>query len=193
MAAFSMASMSASLSSVEVRLPRSRASTVRPAKFAVAPRNNAACMRSFTGMKTDAVLSLGVSASETPVSVQNGALVFAMRHRYKKPRLGRPADQRKALLRGLCTELLRNGRITTTTARAKAMRPYVEHMVTLAKGGSLHQRRQALAYIYDKQLVHALFEEVPNRYGERAGGYTRIFQTLNRQGDNAPMSIIELV
>eukprot|EP00959_Pyramimonas_sp_CCMP1952_P382914 8023467-Pyramimonas_sp.AAC.1 len=116
-----------------------------------------------------------------------------MRHKCKKPRLGRPADQRKALLRGLCTELLRNGRITTTTARAKAMRPYAEHMITLAKGGTLHQRRQALAYIYDKQLVHALFEEVPNRYNEKNGGYTRIFQTLSRRGDNAPMSIIELV
>lgn len=192
MAAFSMASMSASLSSVEVRLPRSRATTTRAAKFTVAPRNNAACMQSFTGLKSDAVLSLSASTS-APVAVQNGARVFAMRHRYKKPRLGRPADQRKALLRGLTTELLRNGRITTTTARAKAMRPYVEHMITLAKGGSLHERRQALAYIYDKQLVHAIFEEVPNRYGERNGGYTRIFQTLNRRGDNAPMSIIELV
>jgi len=184
--------MSASLSSVEVRLPRSRVSTARAAKFTLAPRNNVACMQSFTGMKTDSVLSLGVSTPET-ATIQNGTKWFAMRHRVKLPRLGRPADQRKALLRGLCTELLRHGRITTTTTRAKAMRPYVEHMITLAKGGTLHERRQALAYIYDKNLVHQIFEQVPERYGERKGGYTRIFQTLSRQGDNAPMSIIELV
>mmetsp|Transcript_27447 Transcript_27447/g.52271 ORF Transcript_27447/g.52271 Transcript_27447/m.52271 type:complete len:182 (+) Transcript_27447:57-602(+) len=125
--------------------------------------------------------------------VQNGALVFMMRHKCKVPRLGRPADQRKALIRGLTTELLRNGRITTTEARAKAIRPYVDHMITLAKGGSTHQRRQAISFLYDKQLVHSLFNEVPNRYGERDGGYTRIFHTNSRRGDNAPMRIIELV
>lgn len=189
-----MTSMSASLSSVEVRLPRSRASTARVAKFTVAPRNNASCMQSFTGMKTDAVLSIGVSSTaETSVTVQNGYRVSAMRHRVKLPRLGRPADQRKALLRGLCTELLRHGRITTTATRAKAMRPHVERIITLAKGGTLHERRQALAYIYDKDLVHMIFEQVPERYGDRNGGYTRIFQTMPRRGDNAPMSIIELV
>lgn len=99
----------------------------------------------------------------------------------------------QALIRGLTTELLRNGRITTTTTRAKAIRPYVDKMITLAKGGSLHQRRQALSFVYDKNLVHALFEEVPGRYGERNGGYTRIFQTLPRRGDNSPMSIIEVL
>jgi large subunit ribosomal protein L17 len=107
--------------------------------------------------------------------------------------LGRPADQRKALLRALTTELIRNGRITTTKARAKAVRNETERMVTLAKDGSLAARRRALGYIYDKQLVHALFEQAQERYGERQGGYTRIFRTIRRRGDNAEMAIIELV
>ena len=80
-----------------------------------------------------------------------------MRHRCRVPKLGKPADQRKALLRALTTELIRHGRVTTTKARAKAVRTQVERMVTLAKEGSLAARRQALGYLYDKQLVHALF------------------------------------
>jgi large subunit ribosomal protein L17 len=107
--------------------------------------------------------------------------------------LGLPADQRKALLRALTTELIRNGRITTTKARAKAVRNETERMVTLAKDGSLAARRRALGYIYDKQLVHALFEQAQERYGDRQGGYTRIFRTIRRRGDNAEMAIIELV
>jgi large subunit ribosomal protein L17 len=107
--------------------------------------------------------------------------------------LGLPADQRKALLRALTTELIRNGRITTTKARAKAVRNETERMVTLAKDGSLAARRRALGYIYDKQLVHALFEQAQERYGDRQGGYTRIFRTVRRRGDNAEMAIIELV
>jgi large subunit ribosomal protein L17 len=116
-----------------------------------------------------------------------------MRHGRKVPKLNRPPDQRRALLRGLTTELLRHGRIKTTRARASAMRKYVDHMITLAKGGTLHQRRQALGFLYDKQLVHSLFAEVPERYGERNGGYTRIIRTMPRRGDNAPMAFIELV
>lgn len=116
-----------------------------------------------------------------------------MRHGRKVPKLGRPPDQRRALLRGLTTELLRHGRIKTTRPRARAMRKYVDHMITLAKGGSLHQRRQALGFLYDKQLVHAIFAEVPGRYSERNGGYTRIIRTMPRRGDNAPMAFIELV
>ncbi|MFM2432739.1 MAG: hypothetical protein RLZZ511_3953 [Cyanobacteriota bacterium] len=107
--------------------------------------------------------------------------------------LGRPADQRKALLRALATELIRNGRITTTKARAKAVRNEVERIITLAKDGSLASRRQAIAYLYDKQLVHALFEQAGERYGDRKGGYTRILRTIRRRGDNAEMAIIELV
>lgn len=116
-----------------------------------------------------------------------------MRHRCRVPQLGRPADQRKALLRALATELIRNGQITTTKARAKAVRSEVERVITWAKDGSLSARRQALGYLYDKRLVHALFIQAQERYGNRNGGYTRILRTVRRRGDNAEMAIIELV
>jgi large subunit ribosomal protein L17 len=116
-----------------------------------------------------------------------------MRHRCRVPKLGKPADQRKALLRSLTTELIRHGRITTTLVKAKAMRPEVEKMVTLAKSGTLAARRQALGYIYDQNLVHALFAEAPERYGSRQGGYTRVVRTVPRRGDNAEMAIIEMM
>lgn len=115
-----------------------------------------------------------------------------MRHRCRVHQLGKPADQRKALLRALSTQLIRHGRITTTKTRAKAVRSQVDKMITLAKDGSLASRRQALGYIYDKQLVHALFDQVSERYGDRNGGYTRIIRTIRRRGDNAEMAIIEL-
>ena len=116
-----------------------------------------------------------------------------MRHRCKTPKLGRPADSRRAMLRSLATELIRHGRITTTQARAKAVRSEAEKMITLAKDGSLAARRQALGYLYDKNLVHSLFEGVQQKYGSRNGGYTRVVRTVNRRGDNAKMAIIELV
>lgn len=116
-----------------------------------------------------------------------------MRHQCRVPKLGKPADQRRALLRSLATEVIRNGRITTTKTRAKAVRSEVDKMITLAKDGSLSARRQALGYLYDKQLVHALFEGAQERYGDRNGGYTRILRTVPRRGDNAEMAIIELV
>ncbi|BAT52303.1 50S ribosomal protein L17 [Nostoc sp. NIES-3756] len=116
-----------------------------------------------------------------------------MRHRNRVKKLGKPADQRRALLRALTTELVRHGRITTTLVRAKVVRSEVDKIITLAKDGSLSARRRALGYIYDKQLVHALFEQVPTRYGNRQGGYTRILHTVPRRGDNAEMAIIELV
>ena len=115
-----------------------------------------------------------------------------MRHGRRVPKLGKPADQRKALLRSLTTELIRNGRIKTTETRAKAVRSEAERMVTLAKEGSLAARRKAMGYLYDKQLVHALFDQAPERYAERKGGYTRIVRTVSRRGDNARMAIIEL-
>ena len=115
-----------------------------------------------------------------------------MRHRCRVHQLGKPADQRRALLRSLTTELIRHGRITTTRSRAKAVRSTADKMITLAKDGSLSARRQALAYIYDKDLVQALFEQVPERYGDRNGGYTRVLRTVNRRGDNTEMAIIEL-
>lgn len=116
-----------------------------------------------------------------------------MRHQCRVPQLGRPADQRKAMLRGLTTQLIREGRVTTTKARAKALRDEAERMITLAKEGSLASRRRAIGYMYDKQLVHALFSKAQDRYGDRQGGYTRITRTVRRRGDNAEMAIIELV
>lgn len=116
-----------------------------------------------------------------------------MRHKCRVAQLGLPADQRKALLRTLTTELLRHGQITITKARARVVRQEAERIITLAKDGSLAARRQAIGYVYDKKLVHSLFEQVPTRYGTRNGGYTRIKRTVNRRGDNAEMAIIELV
>jgi large subunit ribosomal protein L17 len=116
-----------------------------------------------------------------------------MRHLCRVKKLSKPADQRRALLRSLTTELIRHGRITTTLVRAKVVRSEVDRMITLAKDGSLAARRRALGYIYDKDLVHALFEQAPNRYANRQGGYTRILRTVPRRGDNAAMAIIELV
>jgi large subunit ribosomal protein L17 len=115
-----------------------------------------------------------------------------MRHRCRVHKLGKPADQRKALLRALTTELIRHGRITTTKARARAVRSEADRMITLAKEGTLAARRIAMGYIYDKQLVHALFENAQERYGSRQGGYTRIIRTVPRRGDSAEMSVIEL-
>ncbi len=115
-----------------------------------------------------------------------------MRHRCRVHQLGKPADQRRALLRALTTELIRHGRITTTKVRAKAVRSEAERMISLAKDGSLSARRRALGYMYDKQLVHALFEQAQERYGDRQGGYTRVVRTVSRRGDNADMAIIEL-
>ena len=116
-----------------------------------------------------------------------------MRHQLRIPLLSKPADQRKALLRGLTTQLIREGRVTTTKARAKALRSEAERMISLAKDGSLASRRRGIGYIYDKKLVHSLFEKANERYGDRKGGYTRIVRTVSRKGDNAQMAIIELV
>lgn len=116
-----------------------------------------------------------------------------MRHQRRIPQLGRPADQRKAMLRGLTTQLIREGRVTTTKARAKALRDEAERMISLAKEGSLSSRRRAIGFIYDKQLVHSLFDKAKERYSDRNGGYTRIIRTVPRRGDNAEMAIIELV
>ena len=116
-----------------------------------------------------------------------------MRHQLRIPLLSKPADQRKALLRGLTTQLIREGRVTTTKAKAKALRNEAERMISLAKDGSLASRRRAIGFIYDKKLVHSLFEKANERYGDRKGGYTRIVRTVSRKGDNAQMAIIELV
>jgi large subunit ribosomal protein L17 len=116
-----------------------------------------------------------------------------MRHRCKVAQLGLPADQRKALLRSLTTQIIRHGQITTTLARAKAVRKEVDHIITLAKDGSLAAKREIFGYLYDKQLAYDLFKEVQERYGKRNGGYTRVVRTKPRRGDNSAMAIIELV
>jgi large subunit ribosomal protein L17 len=144
-----------------------------------------------------------------------------MRHRCKTPQLNKAADQRKALLRALTTELILRGEIKTTRARANAVRTTADHIITLAKNGSLHARRQAIAYLYDiavkdgepvsdriqtktKQeqlpeeervtsLVDLLFSQAKERYADRNGGYTRIVRTVNRRGDNAEIAILQLV
>ncbi len=116
-----------------------------------------------------------------------------MRHGRKVPKLGRKAEHRKALLRNLVTEVLRHERVETTLVKAKAVKPLVEKMVTLGKRGDLHARRQALAVIRDKAVVHKLFAELAPRYAERNGGYCRIYKLGFRRGDAAPMAIIEMV
>lgn len=143
-----------------------------------------------------------------------------MRHRCKVPQLSKPADQRRALLRALTTELILRGEITTTRPRADAIRATTDKIITLAKQGTLHARRQVYAYLYDKavkagepvkydqrtpkskelpegeevrSLVDLLFEQAPVRYADRNGGYTRIIRTVPRRGDNAPMAVIQLV
>ncbi|AUC59872.1 LSU ribosomal protein L17 RplQ [Cyanobacterium sp. HL-69] len=116
-----------------------------------------------------------------------------MRHRRKVAQLGLPADQRKALLRALTTQLLKEGEIVTTKARAKAVRSTADKMITLAKNGSVASRRRALGYIYDKDLVNDIFAKAAERYGNRNGGYTRLVRTKNRRGDNAEMAILQLV
>ena len=108
-------------------------------------------------------------------------------------RLGRPTAHRKAMLRNQVTDLLREGRITTTVTRAKETRRMAEKMITLGKRGDLHARRQALAYIYDEDVVTDLFDNIAPKYAERNGGYTRILKLGKRQGDAAEMAFLELV
>jgi large subunit ribosomal protein L17 len=105
---------------------------------------------------------------------------------------GSPAHQR-LILSNLATSLFEYGRITTTEAKARRLRPYAEQLITKAKHGDLHARRQVLAKITDKSVVHTLFTEIGPRYANRPGGYTRITKIGPRKGDNAPMAVIELV
>ena len=142
-----------------------------------------------------------------------------MRHQCKRNKLGRPQDQRKALLRSLATSLFLHGEITTTLSKAKALKPYAEEIVTLAKRGDLHARRQAAKFIYDvetskyvdresgevfekqeegKKLIpqtvlRKLFSEIGKQYENRNGGYTRIYHLPPRRGDASEMALIQLV
>ncbi len=141
-----------------------------------------------------------------------------MRHRKTRHHLGRPQDQRIALLRSLATELLRHDEIITTLAKAKALRPHVEKLITKGKKGyipnykevadkarggdheaavkvgrAVHMRRLMRAALYDRDVVQRVFDEVAPRYMDRPGGYCRIIKFDHRRGDNAPMAIIQLI
>ena len=105
---------------------------------------------------------------------------------------GSPAHQR-LILSNLATALFEHGRITTTEAKARLLRPYAEKLITKAKKGDLHNRREVLKTIHDKSVVHALFVDIAPTFSERPGGYTRITKIGPRKGDNAPMAVIELV
>ncbi|MGV0792792.1 50S ribosomal protein L17 [Mycolicibacterium sp. XJ1819] len=111
----------------------------------------------------------------------------------KGPRLGGSSSHQKALLANLATSLFEHGRIKTTEPKARALRPYAEKLITHAKKGTLHNRREVLKKIRDKDVVHTLFAEIGPFFADRNGGYTRIIKVEPRKGDNAPMAVIELV
>ncbi|MFF7156705.1 50S ribosomal protein L17 [Streptomyces sp. NPDC008139] len=111
----------------------------------------------------------------------------------KGARLGGGAAHEKLLLANLAKSLFEHGRIKTTEAKARRLRPVAERLITKAKKGDMHNRRQVLQTITDKSVVHTLFTEIAPRYENRPGGYTRITKVGNRRGDNAPMAVIELV
>jgi large subunit ribosomal protein L17 len=111
----------------------------------------------------------------------------------KGPRLGGSSSHQKAILANLATALFEHGRIKTTETKARALRPYAEKLITHAKKGTLHHRREVLKKIRDKDVVHSLFAEIGPFFSDRNGGYTRIIKVENRKGDNAPMAVIELV
>lgn len=111
----------------------------------------------------------------------------------KGPRLGGGSSHERIILANLATALFEHGRITTTEAKAKRLRPLAERLITKAKRGDLHARRQVLTVVRDRGVVHSLFAEIGPRYGTRPGGYTRIVKLGPRKGDAAPMAVIELV
>lgn len=123
------------------------------------------------------------------INAKKGGLIIMPVNR----KLGRPTDQRIAMLRNLVTSTLENGKIKTTEMRAKETKSIVEKMITLGKEGSLHARRQALAYITKEDVVKKLFDEIAPKYAERQGGYTRIIKIGPRRGDAAEMVVLELV
>ena len=116
-----------------------------------------------------------------------------MRHRRKSVKLQRRTPQRRALLANLVDSLILHGRIQTTLAKAKAIRPIAEKLLTLGKRGDEHARRQAVAFLYSPEVVHKLFTEIAPRSQDRQGGYTRIIKLGQRQTDSAPIALIEWV
>jgi len=116
-----------------------------------------------------------------------------MRHRKAGVKLNRTSSHRKAMFRNMVTSLLKHEKIQTTDTKAKALRAWVDHVITLAKRGDLHARRQALSIVREKNVVHKLFAEATEKFGGREGGYTRITKLGMRSGDAAPVSIMELI
>ena len=116
-----------------------------------------------------------------------------MRHRKAGTRLNMTTSHRQAMFRNMVTSLFKHDRIRTTNVRAKELRRWADHIITLAKRGDLHARRQALSIVREKDVVHKLFEEAEKRFGKSNGGYTRITKLGRRPGDAAPVSIIELI
>lgn len=116
-----------------------------------------------------------------------------MRHRKAGVKLNRTSSHRKAMFRNMVTSLLKHEKIQTTDTKAKALRSWVDHVITLAKRGDLHARRQAFSIVREKGVVHKLFSEVTEKFGGREGGYTRITKLGRRSGDAAPVSIMELI
>ena len=116
-----------------------------------------------------------------------------LRHKISGKQFGRASGPRRAMFRIMVTDLLRHGQIKTTIAKAKAIRPLTEKMVSLGKGGTLHDRRQAAAFITDKSVLKTVFDDIAPRFQERNGGYTRITRLGVRPGDAAEMALIELI
>lgn len=116
-----------------------------------------------------------------------------MRHKVDGRLFGRPANQRKALLRGLVTALLDNQRIETTVAKAKETKRIAERMITFGIKGDLHSKRQVLSYVTDRTVASKLFNEIAPRFSGRNGGYLRLVQTRNRLKDSAPMAVLEFI
>ncbi len=114
-----------------------------------------------------------------------------MRHKRKVKKLQRDVDHRRALIKNLCRSLLKHGKIETTLVKAKAIRPFMEHLIDIAKKDTVANRRRAFAFLSDRKLVKKLFEDVAKRFNDTTGGYTQIIRTGTRVGDNAQMAIIQ--
>ena len=111
----------------------------------------------------------------------------------KGPRFGRDPAHQRLIMANMAASLFEAGYVVTTVAKAKALRPYAEHLITKARSGGVHQRRQVIATIHDQDVTHKLFAEIGPRYRDRPGGYLRILKLGPRPGDNAPMARVELV
>ncbi|MFN0073261.1 MAG: 50S ribosomal protein L17 [Chloroflexota bacterium] len=107
--------------------------------------------------------------------------------------LKRPTSHRLSLIRNLVTDLLRYEKVRTTDAKARELKREVEQVITLARQGTLHARRQAMVKVYDPKVIHKLFDELAPRFADRPGGYTRLVKLLPRRGDSAPMAQVELI